>query len=134
MMGDTDDLARLLAVAVARLLAWRRTFTEEEALSSVWEAGYEVSPAFDPRFVLACESDGRHPPQWRLAEHVLVNDRLLGELRTGQWDGRDLDTELVRLDAADQVHYVFCPLDPRFVVRADGTRVQESHTHASTYY
>jgi hypothetical protein len=37
--GDTDDLARLLNAAIARLCPWRRTFTEEEALASLWEAG-----------------------------------------------------------------------------------------------
>ncbi len=110
--GDTDDLACLLNAAITRLRPWRRTFTEEEALASLWEAGYEVSPAIDGRCVLARESDGNQPRQWRLAEQALANDRLLGELRTGQWNGRDLDTALTRLDTVDHVHYVFCPLDP----------------------
>jgi hypothetical protein len=125
--GDTDDLARLLNAAIARLRSWRRTFTEEDALASLWDAGYEVSPAIDPRFVLARESDGNYPRQWRLAEQALANDRLLGELRAGQWDGRDLDTALARLDAVDHVHYVFCPLDPRFTRRADGMLAPADH-------
>src|SRR5262245_14546383 len=125
--GDTDDLSRLLNVAIARLHPWRRTFTEEEALASLWEVGYEVSPASDARFVLARESDGNHPRQWRLADQALANDRLLGELRAGQWDGRDLDTELARLDTVDHVHYVFCPLDHRFTRRADGTLEPADH-------
>jgi hypothetical protein len=125
--GDTDDLSYLLNAAIARLRPWRRTFTEEEALASLWEAGYEVSPAIDARFVLARESDGHQPRQWRLADHALANDRLLGELRTGQWDGHDLDTELTRLDTVDHVHYVFCPLDPRFTRHADGTLEPTEH-------
>jgi hypothetical protein len=125
--GDMDDLSRLLNAAIARLRPWRRTFTEEEALASVWEVGYEVSPAIDPRFVLACESDGNNPRQWRLADQALANDRLLGELRAGQWDGRDLDTELTRLDTVDHVHYVFCPLAPRFTRRADGALEPTDH-------
>jgi hypothetical protein len=126
-VDDMDDLSRLLNAAIARLRSWRRTFTEEEALASLWEAGYEVSPAIDPHFVLARESDGTHPRQWRLADQPLVNDRLLGELRAGQWDGRDLDTELARLDSVDHVHYVFCPLDPRFTRSADGTLEPAEH-------
>jgi hypothetical protein len=60
-VGATDDLSRLLDAAIARLRPWRRTFTEEEALASLWDAGYDVSPAIDPRFVLAYESDGNQP-------------------------------------------------------------------------
>jgi hypothetical protein len=61
--GHTDELQRLLDVAVARLQPWHRTFTEEEALGTVWEAGYEVSLATDARVVLAQDAYGKHPRQ-----------------------------------------------------------------------
>jgi hypothetical protein len=50
----------------------------------------------------------------------VANNRLLGALVDGTWDGRDLDAELARLDTEDGVRYVFCPEDARFSVRADG--------------
>lgn len=118
--GDSGELRRLLDAAVERLLPTRRSFTEEEALHSVWEAGYEVSPQTDPRFILAREAEGKHPRHWRLAVHRLANDRLLNVLAEGAWDGRDLDAELGRLSVEDNAHYIFCPLDQRFTKRADG--------------
>ena len=122
-MSDLDDeLAQLLDEAVARLSTTRRTFTDEEALSPIWERGDDFSPQSDPagRFVLAAEADGRHPRQWRLATQALANNRLLDALRSGAWDGRDLDAELARLDAEDQAHYTFCPNDKRFATLPDG--------------
>jgi hypothetical protein len=116
-----DEQTRLIDAAVARLAGWRHTFSEAEALSAVWEAGYEVAPQSDPRFCLAREADGKHPRQWRLAEHILANEQLLDALNTGGWDGRDLDAQLAHLDARDGGHHVYCPVDPRFVQRADGT-------------
>ncbi len=115
-----DELTRLLDAAVARLASWRRTFTEAEALSTVWEAGYEVAPQSDPRFCLAREADGKYPRQWRLAQHTLANEKLLDALNTGAWDGRDVDAQLARLDGRDGGHHVFCPLDPRFAQGDDG--------------
>ena len=123
-MNERDDeLEQLLDEAVARLSASRYTFTEEEALQPIWECGYDLSPQSDPqeRFVLAYEADGKHPRQWRLSMQALANNRILDELRSGAWDGRDLEVELSRLDTEDQVHYVFCPSDPRFVTLPDGT-------------
>jgi hypothetical protein len=111
----------MLDEAVARLAAGRRTFTDEEALAAIWKAGYDVSPQSDPRFALAREADGRNPRHWRLEEQALANNLLLEALRAGTWDGRDTDGELARLSAAHGVHYVFCPADPRFEARADGT-------------
>lgn len=123
-MNERDDeLEQLLDEAVARLSASRYTFTEEEALQPIWERNYDISPQSDPRerFVLAYEADGKHPRQWRLSTQALANNRLLDALRSGAWDGRDLEAELSRLDAEDQVYYVFCPSDPRFITLPNGT-------------
>lgn len=115
-----DELSRLLDEAVARLVARRQTFTDEEALRAIWDAGYDLGPQEDPRFALARDTDGRTPRQWRLAARALANDRLLDRLASGEWNGYGLDAELARLDELDQTHYVFCPIDPRFRVRLDG--------------
>src|SRR5713101_6723531 len=123
-MSDLDDeVAQLLDEAVARLSTTRRTFTGEEALLPIWERGYDFSPQSDPqgRFVLAAEADSKHPRQWRLATQALANNRLLDALRSGAWNGQDLDAELTRLDAEDQTHYIFCPCDTRFTPLPDGT-------------
>src|SRR6266516_1104608 len=123
-MNEIDDeLAQLLDEAVARLSTYRRTFTDEEALRSIWDCNYDISPQSDPqgRFVLSFEADGKHPRQWRLSTHALANNRLLDALRSGAWNGQNLDAELTRLDTEDQVHYVFCPTDPRFTTLPDGT-------------
>jgi hypothetical protein len=123
-MNEIDDeLTQLLDEAVARLSTYRYTFTDEEALGPVWEHGYDISPQSDPRerFVLAYEADGKHPRQWRLNTQSLANNRLLDALRSGAWNGQDLDAELSRLDAEDQVYYVFCQCDPRFITLPGGT-------------
>jgi len=123
-MNELDDeLARLLDEAVARLSTYRQTFTDEEALLPIWESGYDISPQSDPqgRFVLAYEAHGKHPRQWRLSTQALANNRLLDALRSGAWNGRDLDNELACLDAEDHIHYVFCPSDARFTKHPDGT-------------
>lgn len=115
-----DEIERLLDAAVGRLGDRRRTFTEEEALRPLWDAGYELTPQDDPRFALAWEAHGSILRHWRLAHHVLANDRLLDLLTTGTWDGRDLDGQLARLSADDGRHYVFYPHDPRFITTDDG--------------
>jgi hypothetical protein len=123
-MNEIDDeLTQLLDGAVARLSMSRSTCTDEEALGPVWEHGYDISPQSDPqgRFVLAFEADGKHPRQWRLNTQALANNRLLDALRSGTWDGQVLEAELARLDTEDQVHYVFCPSDPRFITLPGGT-------------
>ena len=123
-MSDLDDeVAQLLDEAEARLSTTRRTFTGKEALLPIWERGYDFSPQSDPqgRFVLAAEADGRHSRQWRLATQALANNRLLDASRSGVWNGQDLDAELARLDAEDQMHYTFCPNDSRFAFLPDGT-------------
>jgi hypothetical protein len=122
-MNEMDEeLAQLFDEAVARLSTYRYTFTDD-ALRPIWERGYDVSPQSDPRerFVLAYEADGKHPRQWRLNTQALANNRLLDALRSGRWDGQDLEAELARLDTEDQVHYVFCPGDPRFMILPDST-------------
>ena len=123
MNEQDDEVAQLLDEAVARLATCRQTFTDEEALLPIWERDYDISPQSDPqgRFVLAYEADGKHPRQWRLSTQALANNRLLDALRSGAWNGRDLDAELARLDAEDHSHYVFCPYDPRFTKHPDGT-------------
>ena len=125
-MNDKDDeLEQLLDEVVERLSSSRYTFTEEEAFQPLWERGIELTPQSDPqeRFVLAFEADGKHQRQWRLSTQALANNRLLDALRSGEWDGRDIEAELNRLDTEDQVHYVFCPSDPRFITLPNGTRV-----------
>jgi hypothetical protein len=54
-------LRRKLDAAVQRLAATRRTFTEADALSDIWKAGYNVSPQDHARFILGREADGRAP-------------------------------------------------------------------------
>ncbi len=117
-----DELAQLLDEAVARLSTYLYTFTDEEALGFVWEHGYDISPQSDPqeRFVLAYEADGKHSRQWRLNTQALANNRLLDGLRSGAWDGHDLEAELARLATEDQIYYVFCPVDPRLITLPDG--------------
>src|SRR5437762_3148215 len=119
--GHDPELARLLDEAVARLIPLRRTFTEEEALGLIWEAWGEVSPQCDPRFLLAHEAGRDYPRHWRLDTHVLANNRLLDALTKGEWDGRGLGAALSRLDAEEGGHHVFCPVDPRWTLREDGT-------------
>jgi len=111
-----DELAQLLDTAVKRLSTSRRTFTAEEALAEVWEDGFDISPQADPqgRFVLAYEADGKHPRQWRLITQALANNRLLDALKSGAWNGQDLDAELTRLEAEDQTHYIYCPTRSTF--------------------
>lgn len=99
-----DEVSLLVEEAVQRLLPRRYTFTEREALGRVWEAGYEVSIQTDARFVLAQESTGKHPRHWRLASHTLANNRLLNDLVSGGWAGRDLEDKLAALDVEDQRH------------------------------
>ena len=109
-----DELRQLLDEAVNRLEMTRRTFTEREALAAVWQAGYDVPIQSDSRFALAYNPVGKRHRHWRLASHTVANSRLLNELLAGTWDGRDLDRKLEELDAEDQQHYVYCPVDPRF--------------------
>jgi hypothetical protein len=113
-------LRRKLDAAVQRLAATRRTFTEDEALADLWEAGYNVSPQDDARFVLGREADGRAPRHWHLVGHVVANNRLIEALEAGTWDGRNLDAELARMDQAWGGHHVFCPADERLFVHPDG--------------
>lgn len=111
----SDESAQLIEEAIKRLLPWRRTFTEQEALGWVWKAtGYEITIESDARFVLAQEGDDKHARHWRLHSHTLANNRILSDLFSGDWDGRDLDAE-------DGQHHVFCPIDPRFAVNTQGT-------------
>ena len=131
MNGSDDELVQLLDEAVARLSTHRFTFTDDEAFVSIWERGYDISPQADPgsRFALAAETDGKHRRQWRLQTQALANDRLLDALTAGTWDGRNLEVELARLDAEDQVHYVFCPSDPRFLLQSDGRLERADREH-----
>src|SRR5947209_19374355 len=97
-------LRRKLDSAVQRLAATRRTFTEEEALADLWDAGYNVSPQDDARFVLGREADGRSPRHWHVVGQVVANNRLIEALEAGTWDGRNVDAELARLDQESGSH------------------------------
>jgi len=99
--------------AYERLRTTRRTFTEKEALHSARLEGYELKLSFDERFAMAEPRQDRIPPHWRLAEQTLANTRLLNELKTGTWDGQQLDEKLLELDQEDHLHYTFYPFDPR---------------------
>jgi hypothetical protein len=122
------ELTELLDAAVARLIPWRRTFSEEEALQEIWDHGYDLGPQADPRFILVQEGSGpRQPRQWRLHMHTLANNILLDQLGSGAWDGRDVDAALARLDAAAGGPAVFCPFDPRFITRAGGRLDRADH-------
>ncbi len=123
MNEEDTELLQLFAEAVARLEQRRLTFTDEEALSSIWEHAYDVALQEDPlaRFALVAEADGKHRRQWRLRTQTLANNRLLDALISKTWDGRHLETELARLDAEDSVSYIFCPTDARFTTLPDGT-------------
>lgn len=72
-----------------------------------------------------------------MSSHTLANNRLLTDLLTDAWDGRNLDAHLAELDAeaakeqkevqTEQVaehgehpHHVYCPLDPRLMLNAQG--------------
>lgn len=123
-----DEVSLLVEEAVQRLLPWRSTFTEKEALGWVWQSsGYEVSIQSDTRFVLAQEGYGKYPRHWRLDRHTIANNRLLNDLLSGAWDGRDLDRKLATLDAEDQCHYIFCPIDPRLEVNKQGILEPTEH-------
>lgn len=123
MNEEDSELLQLFAEAVARLEQRRFTFTDAEALASIWEHTYDVSPQEDPlaRFALAAEADAKHRRQWRLHSQTLANNRLLDALISHTWDGRNLEAELARLDAEDHVYYIFCPTDSRFTTLPDGT-------------
>jgi len=115
-----SELNRLVQQAIDHVANTRYTFTEDEALRPVWEAGYEVTADSDPRFVLTQEADGSHPRQWRLAVQAPANDRLLDALRACTWNGQDIEAELQHLDTKDGVHSIFCLTDSRFRRRQDG--------------
>src|SRR5436853_3995850 len=115
-----DEIAPLLDEIVRRWQSSRRTFTEKEALQPVWEAGYEIPIHSDKRFILVHEGDGKHPSHWRLTGQTVANTRLLNELLSGTWDGRNVDEKLAMLDKEDQRHYVFYPLDARLTLTRQG--------------
>lgn len=120
MNDEVDEIALLLDEAAGQWVFTRRTFTEREAMQSVWEAGYDMPIHADARFVLVHEGDGKHPSHWRLVGHTVANTRLLHELLAGTWDGRDLDGKLAALDEEDQRHWVFYPLDARLTLTKHG--------------
>jgi hypothetical protein len=111
-------LRQRLDDVVRRLTATRRTFTEE-VFADIWEAGYEVSPQVDARFVPVAQVSSRGPRQWHLSSQVVANNRLIEGLVAGTWDGRNVDAELARMDGAGG-HHVFCPTDERLFVHPDG--------------
>lgn len=101
----------LLDVIAARLSNERFTFTEETALEDVWRSGEELRLREDSRF-WEIEAVGH----FQLAAHKLANDDLTDRLWQGVWDGKDVVSELKRLDELEpDAFHVFCPVDPRFV-------------------
>lgn len=127
MRESVDEIAVLLDEAVRTWQQTRRTFTEKEAMRSVWEAGYEIPIHSDERFILVHEGDGKHQSHWRLSSHTVANARLLNELLSGTWDGRDLDGKLAELDQEDQRHYIFYPLDSRLTMTRQGILEPAEH-------
>jgi len=112
------EIRSMLDAVVERYRSSRLTFTEEEAFQDIWDTGREVSPQMDDRFVLAYNGNPRH---WMLDTHTLANNQLLDALQRSEWDGREIENELQKMSATDGLHYVFCPVDPRFSQRSDGT-------------
>jgi len=124
--GADSELSELLEAAVERLAPLRRTFTDDDALGTIWAAGYDIGPQYDPRFVLVQEGRGaKRPRHWRLMSHTVANNLLLESSLNGTWNGQDVDAELARLDHRLGGHHVFSPFDPRFLARSDG-RVEPS--------
>lgn len=122
-----DEIAHLLDEVVRQWQPSRRTFTEKEAMHIVWEAGYEIPIHSDKRFVLVHEGDGKRPSHWRLIGQTVANTRLLNELLSGTWDGRNLDEKLAALGVEDQRHYVFYPLDARLTLTRQGILEPAEH-------
>ena len=127
MSNVADETSLMLGEVVRRWSSSRRTFTEREALQPLWDAGYEVPIHADTRFVLVHEGDGKRPSHWRLAHQMVANTRLLNELVAGTWDGQRLDEKLAELDAEDQRHYVFYPLDARLILTKQGILEPAEH-------
>jgi hypothetical protein len=122
-----DEIAHLLDEVVRQWQSSRRTFTEKEAMQSVWEAGYEIPIHSDKRFVLVHEGDGKRPGHWRLVGQTVANTLLLNELLSGTWDGHNLDEKLAALENEDQRHYVFYPLDARLTLTKQGIMEPAEH-------
>src|SRR5437899_1705740 len=116
MSQSDNELLQLLDEVVTQAASRRLTFTDEEVLTPIWERGYDIAFQEDPlaRFALVAEANRTHRRQWRLHTQTIANNRLLDALVSGTWDGRNLETELAHLDSEDDVHYIFCPSDPRF--------------------
>lgn len=69
-LADLDaERQSLMDDAVARAKELGRPFTEDEILKPVWDAGYEISPQMDRRFVLHTEATGTSPRLWAIQGH-----------------------------------------------------------------
>jgi hypothetical protein len=101
----------LLDAVIKRWSTSRYTFTEEEALGTIWASGEDIRLREDTRF---WEIEGTN--HFQLAEHKLANELLADRLWQGVWDGTDLESELEKLDTTQPASFhVFCKADPRFV-------------------
>lgn len=129
MIGPNKTYEIMIEEVIKRLTSTRRTFTEEEVLRPIWEATQDdgITLRSDPRFAFAQPRDVQHADQWRLSSHTLANSRLLADLLSGAWNGKDLDGKLAAFDAEDQQHYVFCPLDPRLKMTVRGVLEPAEH-------
>src|SRR2546423_13414898 len=116
MSQSDNDLLRLLDDLVTEVASRRRTFTDEEVLTPIWERGYDIAFQEDPlaRFALVAEANRKHRRQGRLHTQTVSNNRLLDALISGTWDGRDLTTEVALLHVPGEVPHILCPSDPRF--------------------
>jgi len=101
----------LLDEVAEHLSRERFTFTEDTALENIWRSGEELRLREDSRFW-----EIENVCHFQLSAHKLANDDLTDRLWQGVWDGKDVVSELKRLDELEpDAFHVFCPVDPRFV-------------------
>ncbi|GMU52615.1 MAG: hypothetical protein AMXMBFR33_17610 [Candidatus Xenobia bacterium] len=91
---------------VERLRSERLAWTEEEALTPLWETGEEARLHEDARFEKTLWG------RWKLKGRKLANDLVYRALLAG-WDGLDLDGRLAQWEALHEESYLLDPADPR---------------------
>jgi hypothetical protein len=82
-----EEVTTLFDQAVARAVAIARPFEDHEVFQPAWDAGYELVPQMDARFVLYREANGKQRRLWSVQEK---KSDLLGEYcwthDPGGWD------------------------------------------------
>jgi hypothetical protein len=122
-LNPRQEISLLDPVVTARSGS-RYTFTEGEVLTEVWASGEDVRLREDTRF-WELEGNG----QFQLAQHTLANEVLADRLWQAVWDGKDVESEMQRLDIlAGEAFHVFCASDPRFIKRDGGMLLASSPT------